>query len=175
MKPVFVDANVFLRFFTQDDEGQHARAAKLFRAGAEGRLSLISGPPVLFEIAWTLRAAYGQDSSEVLDVLESILALPGLALTDAAVCAEAVRLARLSGVDFPDALYCRARSGIRRGRSRHLQPRGLPETGRTLPPDVTRARWAWMKGDWDIHGRHDGLNRTMVRKGVGHVAETLGH
>lgn len=103
MKPVFVDANVFLRFFTKDDEGQHARAAKLFRAGAEGRLPLISGPPVLFEIAWTLRAAYRQSSSVVLDVLEAILALPGLSLTDAAVCAEAVRLSRQSGVDFPDA------------------------------------------------------------------------
>jgi len=103
MKPVFVDANVFLRFFTKDDTGQHARAEMLFRAAAEGRTPLISGPPVLFEIAWTLRAAYGQSRSGVLDVLEAILVLSGLDLTDAAVCAEAVRLARQSGVDFPDA------------------------------------------------------------------------
>ena len=103
MKPVFVDANVFLRFFTKDDPGQHARAAKLFRAGAAGHVPLVSGPPVLFEIAWTLRAAYGQSGREILDVLEAILALPGLALTDAAVCAEAVRLSRHSGVDFSDA------------------------------------------------------------------------
>ena len=103
MKPVFVDANVFLRFFTQDDTGQHARAERLFRAGAEGRLSLVSGPPVLFEVAWTLRAAYDRSGPEVLDVLEAILALPGFTLTDEAVCAEAVRLARQSGVDFADA------------------------------------------------------------------------
>ena len=103
MKPVFVDANVFLRFFTKDDTGQHARAAKLFRAGAEGHALLVSGPPVLFEVAWTLRAAYGQSARDVLDVLEAILALPGLSLTDAAVCTEAVRLSRDSGVDFPDA------------------------------------------------------------------------
>ena len=103
MKPVFVDANVFLRFFTKDDTGQQARAAKLFRAGAEGHRPLVSGPPVLFEVAWTLRAAYGQSGPAILDVLEAILALPGLTLTDAAVCFEAIRLSRDSGVDFPDA------------------------------------------------------------------------
>ena len=103
MKRVFVDANVFLRFFTRDDAGQHARAAKLFRAGADGQALLISGPPVLFEVAWTLRSAYGQSGCDVLDVLEAILSLPGLSLTDAPVCAEAVRLSRQSGVDFPDA------------------------------------------------------------------------
>ena len=110
MKPVFVDANVFLRFFTTDDAGQHARAAKLFRAGVEGAAALVAGPPVLFEVAWTLRAAYGQDARDVLDVLEAILALPGLSLTDAPVCAEALRLARRSGVEFPDA-YIAALAG----------------------------------------------------------------
>ena len=69
-----------------------------------------AGPPVLFEVAWTLRAAYGQDARDVLDVLEAILALPGLSLTDAPVCAEALRLARRSGVEFPDA-YIAALAG----------------------------------------------------------------
>ena len=103
MKRVLVDANVFLRFFTVDDAGQHERAAKLFRAAAEGSLALIVGPPVLFEVAWTLRAAYLRTPAQVLDVLEAILSLPGLSFTDAAVCAQALRLARSSGVEFPDA------------------------------------------------------------------------
>jgi len=103
MKPVFVDANVFLRFFTRDDAGQHERADRLFRAAADGKTALVAGPPVLFEVSWTLRAAYGQSVRDVLDALEAILALPGLALTDAAMCAEALRLARQSAVEFPDA------------------------------------------------------------------------
>lgn len=103
MKRVFVDANVFLRFFTEDDAGQHARAVKLFHAAAEGNIALIVGPPVLFEVAWTLRAAYGQTPVQVLDVLEAILSLPGLSFTDAAVYSQALHLARDSGVEFPDA------------------------------------------------------------------------
>ena len=103
MKSVFVDANVFLRFFTRDDGGQHARAARLFRAGASEELALLTGPPVLFEVAWTLRSVYKQEAGAVLDVLEAILAAPGLELTDEAVCGEALHLARSTGVEFSDA------------------------------------------------------------------------
>ncbi|PYV18921.1 MAG: PIN domain nuclease, partial [Acidobacteria bacterium] len=57
MRRVLVDANVFLRFFTHNKRGQHSRAADLFKKAANGTLLLLTGPPVLFEIAWTLRAA----------------------------------------------------------------------------------------------------------------------
>lgn len=59
-KTVFVDSNVFLRFFTVDDAGQHERAAQLFEKAAAGKVKLVTGPPVRFEIAWTLRSAYDQ-------------------------------------------------------------------------------------------------------------------
>ena len=54
----FADANVFLRFLTVDDEGHHQRAVRLFEAARSGECRLVTGPPVLFELAWTLRAAY---------------------------------------------------------------------------------------------------------------------
>jgi predicted nucleic acid-binding protein len=103
MKKVFVDANVFLRFFTRDDAGQHGRAERLFRSAAGGEVALITGPPVLFEVAWTMRAAYKTEAAQILDMLESIIALPGMTLTDKAICAEALRLARSGDVEFPDA------------------------------------------------------------------------
>jgi predicted nucleic acid-binding protein len=55
---IFVDANVFLRFFTRDDESQQKRSEGLFRSAAAGEAALITGPPVLFEVAWTLRSVY---------------------------------------------------------------------------------------------------------------------
>ncbi len=100
---IFVDANVFLRFFTHDDAGQHERASRLFERAAGDVATLVTGPPVLFEIAWTLRSAYRLDAKSVLDILEAILAFPGLKLTDADVCAEALRLARARRVEFADA------------------------------------------------------------------------
>ena len=103
MKTVFVDANVFLRFFTKDDQGQHDRVAELFHRAAAGKVSLVTGPPVLFEIAWTLRSAYNQTHAKVLEVLSAIAALPGLKLMDAGTVGEAVALARKSGQEFSDA------------------------------------------------------------------------
>lgn len=55
MMRVFLDANVFLRYFTLDDAGQHGRASRFFDAASQGAIELVTGPPVLFEIAWTLQ------------------------------------------------------------------------------------------------------------------------
>jgi len=103
VKRVYVDSNVFLRFLTVDDAGQHEKAARLFRKVVEEKICLVTGPPVLFEVAWTLRSAYGLDRESVLDVIERIIAIPGLELTDGAVAAGAVSLAREHGLDFADA------------------------------------------------------------------------
>ena len=103
MKRIFVDANVFLRFFTLDDQGQHERAAGLLRQAEAGKVALVTGPPVLFEIAWTLRAAYKQTNMKVLEALSAIAALPGLELTDARIVEEALTLAKISGQEFADA------------------------------------------------------------------------
>jgi predicted nucleic acid-binding protein len=100
---VFVDANVFLRFFTADDEGQAARAEHVFRRAAAGDLALVTGPPVLFELVWTLRSAYKQSKIQVLTALKAVLALRGLELSDRALVEEAVRLASASGQEFADA------------------------------------------------------------------------
>ncbi len=103
MKRVYVDSNVFLRFFTVDDAGQHEKAVRLFRKAVAGKVTLVTGPPVLFEIAWTLCSAYNLDRQSVLDVVDRIIAIPGLELTDAAVASDAVSVAREHGLDFADA------------------------------------------------------------------------
>ena len=100
---VFVDANVFVRFFTRDDQRQHEKAERLLQQAAAGRVRLVSGPPVLFETAWTLRSAYKVSPAKVLEVVEAIAGFPGLSLTDADLVTEALSLARASGVEFADA------------------------------------------------------------------------
>jgi predicted nucleic acid-binding protein len=103
MRTVYVDASVFMRFFVRDDEAQRKQAARLFRQAASGERALVAGPPVLFEIAWTLRSAYGLSRERVLGVLASLRGLQGLELTDRDVVDEALRLARESGQEFADA------------------------------------------------------------------------
>jgi uncharacterized protein len=103
MNKIFIDSNVFLRFFTKDDQGQHEQAVVLFKKAEKGEIETVTGPPVLFEIAWTLRSAYDQSKERVLDVLSAIAALKGLQLIDADLVENAINLARSSGQEFADA------------------------------------------------------------------------
>lgn len=103
MRRVFVDANVFLRFFTQDDDGQHEKARALFMSAKSGKIELVSGPPVLFEVAWTLKSAYEIPPGRILDIVDAIAAFPGLSLSDETIVLTAIGMARESGVEFADA------------------------------------------------------------------------
>ncbi len=99
----FVDANVFLRFLAVDDEGQNQRAVRLFEAARAGECRLVTGPPVLCELAWTLRAAYKTPKAQVIEILSAVFAMPGMTLTDSALVAEALTLASSTGSEFADA------------------------------------------------------------------------
>ncbi len=103
MKTLFVDSNVLLRFFTADDAGQSERARALLQSSADGKVRLLCGPPVLFEVAWTLRSAYRVPPDRILAALQGLFALPGLELTDAAIVGEALTASALTGVEFADA------------------------------------------------------------------------
>ncbi len=103
MSGVFVDANVFMRFFTRNHEGHHERAVRLFERAVSGEVHLLTGPPVFFEIAWTLRSSYKLSNEKVLDVLSRMLSLPGLHVSDADLVADAIHRSRESGVAFADA------------------------------------------------------------------------
>ncbi|HUU38622.1 MAG TPA: PIN domain-containing protein [Candidatus Desulfaltia sp.] len=103
MSTWFVDANVFLRFFTVDDQDQHGRAALLISRASKGEIRLVCGPPVLFELSWTLRAAYKVSREKVLEVLSAIYSMSGLVMTDAHLVETALTLADTAGVEFPDA------------------------------------------------------------------------
>ena len=103
MNKIFIDSNIFLRFFTKNDRGQHEQAVALFQKADKGEIEIVTGPPVLFEIARTLRSAYDQSKERVLDVLSAIAALKGLQLTDADLVENTINLARSSGQEFADA------------------------------------------------------------------------
>ena len=100
---VFVDANVFLRLFTVDDQGQSERAASLFRRAGAGEVGLVAGPPVLFEVAWVLRRAYHVPRDKVLAALSAVLAVPNMEVTDVALVRLAVERAQATGAEFADA------------------------------------------------------------------------
>ena len=100
---IFVDTNIFTRLFVKDDAGQHEQAKELFTLAQEGKVKLLTGYPVFFELAWVLNYTYKVPNSEILDRLESILSFSGLKVYDRDFIADAISLARATNGSFADS------------------------------------------------------------------------
>ena len=98
---VFVDSNIFLRYLLKDDEKQFTQAETWIERARRGELTLMVGPPVFFEIAWTLKHCKFH-KEDIITALASLLATPNLIVSDREIAMEAVEMARDTGIDFSD-------------------------------------------------------------------------
>ncbi|GAA5056215.1 PIN domain-containing protein [Nocardia callitridis] len=97
-----LDANVLIRYLTQDDPVQSALANKVIDGLTEdepGYVTMI----VLAEIHWVLRRGYRQDPDLVTDVLLGLLDSTEIVVERADTVRQALRSAA-EGADFADAL-----------------------------------------------------------------------
>jgi len=110
----FVDANVFLRLFAElDNESQAGQVEKLLVKAQAGEIDLVTGPPVLFEVAWVLGQRYKVHNDKVLDVLEAILSYPNLRVLDKELVIAAISLARETGSVFADSYIAISASNVK--------------------------------------------------------------
>jgi predicted nucleic-acid-binding protein len=103
VKRVFLDTNIFIRFLVNDIPGQVDKVEKLFDLAEQDEVLLITGPPVFFEIAWTLKSFYDFDRLKIYECLSSILGIYGLTILDYDILEEALELYKSSNADFSDA------------------------------------------------------------------------
>ncbi len=101
--PVFVDTNVFLRFFVQDVETQYEKARALFEKAEAGKIKLETSELVIAEIVWVLESFYGFSRKEIADVLATLLSSRNLRIANHARISDAVGLYAVSAMDFIDA------------------------------------------------------------------------
>ena len=99
----FVDSNIFVRLFVEDDKQQRPLARELLKQAQAGAVDLVTGPPVFFEIAWVLSHTYNVSNDQILDVLEAILSFPGLRVLDRELIISAISLARKVDSAFADS------------------------------------------------------------------------
>jgi predicted nucleic-acid-binding protein len=101
--PVFVDTNVFLRFFVRDVEGQYEKARALFEKADAGKIKLETSGLVIAEIVWVLESFYGFTRKEIAEVLGTLLASRNLRIANHAKIAHAAGLYSSGSMDFIDA------------------------------------------------------------------------
>ncbi|MFC8042138.1 PIN domain-containing protein [Nocardia sp. NPDC057353] len=97
-----LDANVLVRYLTQDDPEQSALANAVIDELTEGDPGYVT-MLVLAEIYWVLRRGYRQSPEAVTDVLLGLLDSAEIVVERADTVRQALRRAA-DGADFADAL-----------------------------------------------------------------------
>lgn len=101
--PIFVDTNVFLRFFIRDVESFYDKARELFEKAESGQARLETSDLVIAEIVWVLESYYGFSKAEIKEVVDAILETRNLKVTNNSRIKEAIELYAEGKKDFIDA------------------------------------------------------------------------
>ncbi|KKP88448.1 MAG: PilT protein domain protein [Berkelbacteria bacterium GW2011_GWA2_35_9] len=99
---IFVDTNYFLRFLLADNTNQHEEAKKLFNCGAQGKVKLFTSTIVFFEIYWVLSSFYQKNKTELCPLLQDILKLEFITLTERTILSDAIAIFENGNLSFED-------------------------------------------------------------------------
>lgn len=100
-----IDTNILVRFLTNDDERQSARARQVVANG-----DVYVSSTVLLEAEWVLRVGYKLSRQPVLQALDAFMNLPQVRLDDPDRVGRALNWAT-AGMDFADALHLASAEG----------------------------------------------------------------
>jgi len=100
--PIFVDTNVFLRFFVRDSESFYQKAKELFEKAESGEVKLETSDLVVAEIVWVLESYYDFSRAEIKEVIDTILETRNIRVANHARVKETIILYALGKVDFID-------------------------------------------------------------------------
>jgi predicted nucleic-acid-binding protein len=100
---VFADANLFLRYLTNDVPAQANAVEQLLHRAAAGELILVINNLGVAEIVWALESYYGQTRASVSDKILAILNTPGIEAADGDLILQAISWYADTNVDFVDA------------------------------------------------------------------------
>jgi predicted nucleic-acid-binding protein len=122
---IALDTNVVVRFLTQDEPGQAARARALIEAG-----SVFIPKTVMLETEWVLRSAYQIEPPAIAASFVRLLGLATVVVEDRWAIIRALAWYG-QGLDFADALHlaCAQQADAFATFDRRLQRKGHSATG----------------------------------------------
>ena len=109
MKTYFIDANVYLRFFLQDNKEQAERAKRYFTDAQAKRVKIVVTPEMLIEVNYVLRSVYKISHERVSKILLHIAQTPYFSIVDCKIVLPALGIYQKIDIDIEDIiLYVRA-------------------------------------------------------------------
>jgi predicted nucleic-acid-binding protein len=100
---IFIDANIFIRYFVSDDSYKSKKVEELFQKIVRGEIECFTNQMVIAEIVWVLDKFYNMDRQLICDNIEFILNTPNLKVKEKNILIKAVNIYRNSNIDFIDA------------------------------------------------------------------------
>jgi predicted nucleic-acid-binding protein len=110
---IFLDSNIFLRYFEQDDEDSTKRTERLFKRIIDGEITCFTNSMVIVEIIWVLEKYYEWKKEEVCENIELILNTPNIRIAERNIIKSAIDTYKKINIDFIDSYnyaYIKARS-----------------------------------------------------------------
>jgi predicted nucleic acid-binding protein len=102
MKASFLDANIFIRYLTNDDPAKADRVEKLLESAAAGKERLLTTEMVVAEVVWVLESYYKLGNLAIGPMVKAILATPGLEVINGTLVEKAVERYMAQNIDFID-------------------------------------------------------------------------
>ena len=99
----FIDTNLFIRYFTRDDEEKAEDVLRLLKKVEKNEEKVITSPLVIFEIVFTLGNYYKVPREEIKKLVQPLLGLRGLRLDFRDIFESALELYSQSKLSFADA------------------------------------------------------------------------
>ena len=107
-----LDTNVLVRYLVEDDPVQSRRSAELIEEAAAAGDKLFLSCIVLCELVWVLEDCYGAAKTEVLEVLDKILATAQFEVEHKACARSALEDSRAERAGFSDCLVGRVNRAL---------------------------------------------------------------
>ena len=104
MKSYVLDANVVVRFFTQDPPSLGRAARKLFEEATQGTVELRLDPAIAAEVVFVLTKVYQVERGSVAESLLDLISNPGVRVVSVGMLRDALLRFKDFSVDFADAL-----------------------------------------------------------------------
>lgn len=102
-----LDTNVLVRYLAQDDKAQSTRATALIELECSSESPGFVTQVVLVEVVWVSESIYAATRKEVAEIVRKILNIRQLAVQDAEIAWQALRLFETGRADFSDCLIAR--------------------------------------------------------------------
>ena len=101
----FVDSNLFIRFFSQDDTEKAAKCKSLFEKALAGEVKLFTSELVIAEVVWVLQSpkTYNQKPERIRELLLPLLTMKNLHFPNKEIHPEVFELFTSTDMDYIDA------------------------------------------------------------------------